>query len=362
MRNYLLILLSVIISSCINNDKKEDSKPQINTTQINTEIKAKIDFLNKEKSAIAILDETYEPFFSKLQIREISAFTNEKVPTNDIQKAREFARSKFSSAVTNFSEAEKKCITFVLQKVTTILEKEGITLMTNHPWNFIKIEDWLCGGFAHTRGNYIILSQKHLDHLNKGWSDNMTPEEELTLVKNLGSLLVHEQMHSLQRSYPKTFENLYANNWNFIKATVADEDLITINQVSNPDAPIANWLIQNNDELYWVRTLLKEENEIPIMGRDFIDNVFTIENSNGIYSVKKDSNEILILKSISDIDFYPKSFPTNRGLDHPNEISAYMFSMYFEALVSESIPFKNVEVDASKNAKSFVNWIDKEMN
>ena len=45
--------------------------------------------------------------------------------------------------------------------------------MYNHPWRFIKVQSWLCGGFAHTRGTYIILSQKYIDRLIKGWNENM---------------------------------------------------------------------------------------------------------------------------------------------------------------------------------------------
>ena len=61
-----------------------------------------------------------------------------------------------------------------------------LDLMAQQPWRFIKIEDWLCGGFAHTRGTYIILSQKHMDHLAKGWNEKMSPEEETAMLKNSG--------------------------------------------------------------------------------------------------------------------------------------------------------------------------------
>ena len=69
-----------------------------------------------------------------------------------------------------------------------------------------------------------------------------------------------------------------------------NDPYITVNQVSNPDAPIAEWLISNpkdTNSFYWVRTLLKETNGIPVMGKDFTDRVFTVKNNNGKFSTVK---------------------------------------------------------------------------
>ena len=65
-------------------------------------------------------------------------------------------------------------------------------------------------------------------------------KNEASLVTALGGLLVHEQLHSLQRTFPSKFDRLYSNKWNFINANVNDENQIIINQVSNPDAQLLN--------------------------------------------------------------------------------------------------------------------------
>ncbi|WP_109853391.1 zinc-dependent metalloprotease family protein [Aquimarina sp. AU58] len=346
-----------------------DPKNSLNDYQIGVVHKSplvhsRIEFLSKKEGKEAILDESFEPYFSQLQKREIAAFVQEKVTTESINEVRQFAKDKFASAVTDFTKNEKKCITYVTNKVNEILQKNNISLMANHPWRFIKIEDWLCGGFAHTRGTYIILSQKHINHLTKEWSDQMTPEEEETLIKKLGGLLVHEQMHSLQRTYKTKFLKLYTNYWNFVNANVLEEKPIQINQVSNPDAPIAEWLIPNKKDkntYFWIRTLLKEGSDIPVMGKDFVDTVFTVQKVNNVFSVKKDSNNKLMSSSLSEISFYSDSFPVKRGLDHPNEISAYMFSEYFKVLISDERFLKKVSPKASDHTTSFINWINKEM-
>ena len=337
---------------------------QIDIVQKSQLVHPRIDFLEKKQGEIAILDETFEPYFSQLQIREISAFVSEEPPTKDIATAREFAREKFASAVTDFSSKEKKCISFVTEKVIKILQKNNISLMADQPWRFIKIEDWLCGGFAHTRGTYIILSQRHIDHLSKEWSDSMTKEDEEKLVVKLGGLLVHEQMHSLQRTFKSRFSKLYTEHWNFKHANIADNREVRIDQVSNPDAPIAEWLIpdpEKNDSYYWLRTLLKKGSGVPVMGKDFVDKVFSIEKVNKQYSIKKDEMENLVNTTIEGIPFYKNSFPISRGFDHPNEISAYMFSEYFQALATKSNPFKDATPEASKNTAAFVEWVNNSM-
>ena len=346
-----------------------DPKYSLNQYQIDIVLKSplvhpRVDFLDTTRAAKAILDESYEPYFSQLQIREIEAFTNSKVPTSNLEEARDYAKEKFSSAVTDFTEDEKKCISFVVDKTNALLLKNGITLMAYQPWRFIKIENWLCGGFAHTRGTYIILSQKHIDHLTKTWSDSMTIEDEKILIEKMGGLLVHEQMHSLQRTFKSKFEILYTDYWGFTKAHVLNDESIRKDQVSNPDAPIAEWLIANPDDInsfYWIRTLLKETDNIPVMGKDFMDKVFIVNNNNGRYSTVKSSDGSLIQTTLDGIKFYKNAFPISRGLDHPNEISAYMFSDYIKALISDTKPFSDASENSSKNIDSFIKWISKEM-
>ena len=336
---------------------------QIKEIYMSPLVHSRINFLNKKQASIAILDETFEQYFSQLQPREITTFVQEKSPTS-IDSARNFARKKFSSAVQEFSDKEKKIISFVVNKTNNWLRKNEINLMANHPWRFIKIQNWLCGGFAHTRGTYIILSQSYLDRLTKDWSDKMSKKTEASLVTALGGLLVHEQLHSLQRTFPTKFDHLYSNKWNFINANVNDENQIIINQVSNPDAPIAEWLIpieEDQNKFYWVRTLLKKNIEIPIMGKHFEDVAFEVEMKGGEFYVSKTNSE-LNSKPLSAIDSYTKSFPVKRGLDHPNEISAYMFSEYFKSKFNSKKPFEKANGIANKNAEQFIEWIKTQMN
>jgi hypothetical protein len=320
-----------------------------------------IHFLTEKEGQIAILDETYEPYFSQLQRREIAAFVQEYPPAGTLDDARGFARKKFSAAASDFSANEKSCIRFVINAVTAKFQEQGNTLYATHPWKLIKIKDWLCGGFAHTRGDYIILSQKHIDHLSSDWSENMTDQQEEDLIVKLGGLLVHEQMHSLQRSYKQDFANFYAEKWGYVDAEVTPDSSIVLNQVSNPDAPVANWLISGDKEhLYWIRTLLKPTDTIPQMGRDFTNVVYQVEKiGEDKYELLETENGALATVEMEALASFTSSFPSvaMRGIDHPNEVSAYMMSEYFQAVFRDQEPFNEAKEESQAKIESFIDWI-----
>jgi len=351
---YLLLFIFVIVGitqSCdmsTNNNKQDQF------------IKPSVEFLSKSESALAILDESYEPYFSILQIREIRVLTAKQPPTTNIDQARQFARKEFSSAVSSFTKDEKAAILFVTASIKSTFHKQNLDIIANHPWKFIKIQDWLCGGYAHTRGDYIILSQRHLDHLTSDWSDNMSKNDSLLLLKKLGSLLVHEQFHSLQRQYPAKFDSLYIGSWGFQKAIVEADSAIIINQLTNPDAPKAEWIVCYDNNNYWVRTLIRANIENPQMGKDFMDFVFTIESKNNKYVVKRDSLNNYTKQRLSDFTQYTSLFAVTQGLDHPNEISAYMFSKYYVSILDEKAPFHNEAESTKLFSQEYINWLNNE--
>jgi len=320
-----------------------------------------IKFLSQEQGKIAILDESLELYFSNLQEKEIYTFIGEKPPSNNLDSARVFAREKFSSAVIAFSSDEKACISYVINKMKQKLNDHHLTMIANHPWKFIKTEDWLCGGFAFTRGDHIIMSQKHLDFLTSKWREEMTSADQNELINRLGALLIHEQMHCLQRTHKNIFDILY-DSWEFKKVSVQSENYITINQVSNPDAPIPEWAFYEKGDYYWIRTLIKDDVDEPQMGKDFIDKVFLLGKDNDKYYVQKDENGQLKIYDLSEFETYKNKFPVTRGLDHPNEISAYMFSAYFISLYNNTTPFDDINKKAKSNSEVFISWAKKYLN
>lgn len=339
---------------------------QIETIRKSPLIRSRVDFLSKEEAQKAILDETFEPYFSQLQKREVATFTKQSVPFDDIDKIREFAREKFAAAVIPFTQKEKDAMTLVVEEVNQILIANNLQLIANHPWRFIKVESWLCGGFAHTRGNFIILSDNRIKALAENYSSNMSTEQKRNLVLQIGALIVHEQMHCLERTHPSVFEDLYSRYWNFKKGEVEPLTSIAVNQVSNPDAPVANWLIRDSgspNNYFWIRTLIKEGKEIPEMGSDFIGMVYRVQYTDGKYRVELDKSGKPVGFPLSGFKKFSSSFPlcAEGGLDHPNEIAAYMMAEVFRSLLNNRSPFENSPSEAKTNAMRFVEWYKQEL-
>ena len=96
------------------------------------------------------------------------------------------------------------------------------------------------------------------------------------------------------------------------------------------------------------------------MGRDFIDLAFHVEEKNEEYFVLKSENK-LVNQPLQELSFYTKSYPVSRGLDHPNEISAYMFSEFFKSKYNFREPFQEINEDSKKNVELFLEWIKSDM-
>ena len=96
------------------------------------------------------------------------------------------------------------------------------------------------------------------------------------------------------------------------------------------------------------------------MGRDFIDLAFHIEEKYGEYVVLKSENK-LVNQPLQELSFYTKSYPVSRGLDHPNEISAYMFSEFFKSKYNSREPFQEKNESSKKNTRLFIEWIKAHM-
>ncbi len=346
-----------------------DPKYSLNNFQIELLHKSplvhnRINFLSTEEAKKAIIDETYDPFFSKLQLREISAFTGVNVMDSTLLDARDFAQRHFSNAILEFSDVEKEAMNAVMKEITHILLENNLSLMANHPWRFVKVEKELCGGFAYTRGTFIVLSEKHLNKLTTAYNEATWDSDKVAIMKSIGGLIVHEQMHSLQSTYPAKFETLYQTHWNYTKGVVEPTNKIVKNQITNPDAPINNWLIKDEiveNKFYWSRVLLKEGNGIPVMGKDFEENVYEVTFANNTYSViTKDNGQAKYMPMDSFVNFKNR-FPVTVGIDHPNEISAYMFSDFFIAKMLNEIPFAKASIESNKSCLQFINWCETEM-
>jgi len=205
-------------------------------------------------------------------------------------------------------------------------------LFRQRPWRFVKVENRLCGGFSHTRGPCIIFSQRTVDRIVRA-RDESPPKQAL---RRMGPLFVHEQMHVLERYFPERFSKLFTEVFGFEHASVEEHAWLRERQICNPDAPRHEWVIAARDENgtprpYWFRTLLNADKPVPRMGRDFLMIAVQLESvGSGHYRVSLNEGGQPRYRPLDQLDDLKQRFHGIRGLDHPNEIAAYLFEEILE--------------------------------
>jgi hypothetical protein len=272
-------------------------------------------------------DESHEPFFSVLQPREIAAMTGTVSTGSTPAERRDEVRRRFVDAVRAFTPEEDAALVEMTDHLRGLLETR-YPLMAREPWRYVKFDSSLVGGFPHTRGPWIFLSDRVVERLVKNWK---TIQNKKGSVAGL-TTLVHEQMHVLERTYPERFKKLYVDEYGFRFGPVRDDPWIAARRISNPDALRWEWVFpvkrEGKEEYYAPQMLLRDGPEVPRMGADFQFACVRVEPAgDGFRTVQKDGRPIVV--QLAEVPEYLAAMPIRGGLDHPNELTAYLFEQVF---------------------------------
>jgi hypothetical protein len=287
--------------------------------------------LNVTEGRNAIVDESVEPYFSQLQRREIAALTGKEATAETLEGCRQQARQRFQNAALSFTAEEEEALTWFADRLRRMLVRD-YPLFANQPWRFIKTRDDLCGGFSRTRGPCILFSQRTVRRIVKARDE----KEEGAALRKVGPLLVHEQMHVLERFHPGKFAGLFTNLFGLTRGQILPNDWLTERQMSNPDGIRLEWFVALPDDpeapsqprrYFWPCTILRQTEGIPRMGRDFLEiavRVAQVGPAGRFQVMTKDGRPVF--QSVQSLTEFARRFPDGQGLDHPNEMAAYLFA------------------------------------
>lgn len=288
------------------------------------ESETQIEFLSVEQGGDVIAGDD-DQFFSKLFPREAAAMTQVAPGNKSLEETRQAAREFFRKSVLEHTHDEKSTLS---QVVDQVVEKFGseYPLLVHHPWRFIKSRTVLCGGFSFTRDDCIVLSKATLRRI----VDDLKKPQPTGYGE---ALLLHEQMHVLQRESPELFRPLYESLFGFRAAPVIVHPWIDERQVTNPDGVSDDWVLDvrtdaNETAPYWIGTILRGEKEVHTMGRDFVGVAVPLERQqNGNYEMRLDEEGKPALIPIAELTAMTSRLPIRRGYDHPNEVAAYLLTV-----------------------------------
>ena len=301
------------------------NRQQIVMLQQSPLVRPNIDCLSPEESQRAILDDSYGGYFSKIQQREIGTLTGAPVQCNDLMVCQDEARRRFVANVLPFTEREVEAITWFVERIRERIG-DDYGLFRRQPWRFIKVHDDLAGGFSHTRAASIIFSQRTIERIVRARNE----PNEIVALRSLAPLFVHEQMHVLERFFPQRFQPMFEELLGFQRAKVESHPWLDERQILNPDAIDMDWVIStrpDNGQQGWfnLRTILRDGPEVPVMGKDFVGVAVRVLPAGDRFRIDVDETSKPRWVPIENLSDFIARLPVENGLDHPNEIAAYMF-------------------------------------
>ena len=178
-------------------------------------------------------------------------------------------------------------------------------------WSFAKIDSDIENGYPHTHKDTIFLSKNTI---------NDTP-------KRLLYVLVHEQMHVMQRKKPELFDKLYTQYYPFKKGKLGLSDKVVKRMRSNPDTrftPESDYMYIDGDErLYYLCAVYSEEIPTSLGDVRYIAVNLDHDKENEVY---KGSEDIMDISGMANFNNF---FSIDSNHYHPNEISAEIIGLYY---------------------------------
>jgi len=304
----------------------------------------------------AMADESHEPFFSILEPREIAAMTGAVSTGRTPAERRDEVRRRFVDAVQAFTPQEEAAMTAMTEHLRKLLQPR-YPLVAREPFQYVKFSRSLVGGFPHTRGPWIFLGEGAVERFVKAWAVLEEQNKNGNRDRTIGSLttLLHEQMHVLERKYPEKFKNLYTEVYGFRFGPIRPDPWISARRISNPDALRWEWVFpvkrDGRELLFAPQMMLRDGRDVPRMGADFQFACVRVEPAgDGFRTVQKDGRPIVA--PLTEVPEYVAAMPLPTGLDHPNELTAYLFEMIFANDVAELRAEGPPPVDTKKPAGS----------
>jgi hypothetical protein len=326
-----------------------------------------IQFLSRDDARKAILYESKDAYFSRLQPMEMAAKTASPVPGATLDEQRDECRKRYAEAVEDFTQSEKDALTWYVSQL--VGATASYPLFAHTPWSFIKVgggiesgnplargrervplpsglNPVIEGGNPFTRGPHIVLPASMLSEMVLQKQRSAVKVEgfdpQWLALAQFGSVLLHEQTHVVQREHPDAFARLYTEYWGFHHASKIDTDpWLTEHQMLDPDATDQNWVfpIPEAKGTRWIWPLMVLEDSQGLSGPSFKDaRQIAVElesTGDDAFKVKLAPNGRLIERGLMNEVRYVSRLSPSRSPYHPNEASADLFA---RIIVAENLP------------------------
>lgn len=272
--------------------------------------------LGPDEAKAALVDDHRAPYFERLTPIEIA------VKTGGSKGDATEARRRYQAAARAFTKEDLAAFADLADWMAPKLAK-SYPLLERTPFSLLKAADSLEGGLPHTRDRHIVFAEGlvaqavALRDANPG-----------AFRKAMGPLLLHEQMHVIERLYPERFENLFTEVWGFRHLEKAPEHpWLAERQLLNPDGPDLRWIYpirrEEGKRWIWPLVILREPKTSMKMPQDFLLIGIALEEAGGAFKVVEDpKTHVPRFEPLGEMEDLLRRFPNPGELYHPNEIAA----------------------------------------
>jgi len=305
----------------------------------------------------AIVDDTAEPYFGRLQAAEIQAKTG-VVAKGKLAALRKEARRRYANTVQAFTPEEQEVLRWLVGELHPVMQRD-YPLIGRTPWSFLKVAPELEGGFPHTRAGHIVLSTRHLGPAVALYAAGQRDELRL----QLGSLLLHEQLHVVQRAHPELFAKLFTELWGFKRLNqLRPGPWLEPRNVVNPDGTDARWVypVTQNGQTRWVWPLvILKDLEGTTLSRNLRKVAVALKDTPGGFQVETAPDGTPRMEELGSLPSLTQRFPDRGDLYHPNEIASSFFAtlVTVESLYAEGQFPKEAREKLLKRWEPFRSWL-----
>jgi hypothetical protein len=281
-----------------------------------------VSFADLAAGRAAIVDDT--AYFDRLQPMEMETKTGQPLEAGTLAEKQADCRRRYQSAVREFTADEQAALRKVAADIDRAVRKD-YPGYADTPWNFLKVANYLEGGFPHTRGKYIILDESVCRAIAA--ADRAVPGR----ARNGFELLLHEQTHVLQRASPELFESLYTKQWGFIHAkSIKTCPWIVEHQLVNPDAVDCPWVfpIHRGDQTRYIWPLcsLSDGPGPKQMQTDFSMLAFYVVPDGEGYRVERGDDGRPKYSDLLSVRDFCRVLSPSTNIYHPHEAAADLFA------------------------------------
>jgi hypothetical protein len=277
-------------------------------------------FATADEAAEAIAYGTDRAYIDALNRREMQARMPQLDTALDATAARAALRRFYASQVLPFDDAARDALRTLATALQPRLAQRAPWLART-PWSFLQISDRIEGGMPHTRGPWIVLPQGFV-RLIVQFAHGAPAASGFPRGTNV---VLHEQVHVLQRGAPTRFESLYADVFGFVRMDpVPHSAWLDEHVVTNPDAPVLDW-VWPQDGTRGARRGVLPATVLPERPVSSLQQMTTVavpaEERDGRWALPDGDGQRTVVP-LDRVPGYAARFPWTSENFHPNEIAA----------------------------------------